>query len=266
MPVRVDVWEGFIFINLAENPAEELETYMGQFGRELAGYPFHEFTSCYQYLVTVRANWKVVLDAFQESYHAPFLHHASGDSLAGGDNPFLHALDISLFDRHRSMSVPRTPRHEPTELEAMSARFGAFMYSARSAGGPDTSRMPAGVNRTRSDRWLFDINVIFPTFFCDVANGNYFTYNFWPISRNETFWDVRMYYRPARSAREWISQEYSKVRLRDTLFEDLDTVEATQRGLESSGRDYIYIQDQEITIRHGHKVVEDHVRFYGDGK
>lgn len=85
---------------------------------------------------------------------------------------------------------------------------------------------------------------------------------FWPQSRNETLIDFRMYYPQATTARDWISQEYSRIRLRDTVFEDLDTIEAAQRGMESRSRDFINLKDQEIPIRHGHKVVEDVIHFY----
>lgn len=258
--VHVDTWESFIFINLAKGAVENLQSYLGQLGKDLAGHPFHEATGCYQYLIPVRANWKLALDSFQDLYHGPFLHHASGDNLPGPDNPFLHALDITLDKRHRALSVPRNPEHIPTQMESLAGRYGQYMYSKRKDGA---KREPAaGVNRTRSDRWAFDINVFFPQFFCAVTEGSFYTFMFWPQSRNETLIDFRMYYPQATTARDWISQEYSRIRLRDTVFEDLDTIEAAQRGMESRSRDFINLKDQEIPIRHGHKVVEDVIHFY----
>ena len=47
-PVRCEVWEGFIFVNL-DPDAEPLAEYLGDFAKGLEGYPFHEMTEVYTY-------------------------------------------------------------------------------------------------------------------------------------------------------------------------------------------------------------------------
>ena len=47
VPVRCEVWEGFIFVNF-DNDAEPLTEYLGDFGKGLEGYPFHEMTEVLQ--------------------------------------------------------------------------------------------------------------------------------------------------------------------------------------------------------------------------
>ena len=257
IPLRVDTWEGFIFVSL-DAQAEPLDTFLGEWGRDMASYPFHEMTTRYRYTTTVDVNWKIAIDAFQEAYHAPFLHKGSGDALTGKKNPFLHALDIQLYERHRRLSVPRNLEHQPTRLEALGGRLGASSMYAR--GGEAAQQLPRGVNPMRASNWAFDINVVFPNFFVDVSANDYFTYNFWPISRNRTHWDVRLYHRPPANASMWIVQEYSHCRLRDSLLEDMDTLERTQRALESGVKKTMHLQEQEILIRHGHHVIEQAIR------
>lgn len=46
VPVRCEVWEGFIFINLDQN-AQPLTDYLGPLGKSIEGYPFHEMTETY---------------------------------------------------------------------------------------------------------------------------------------------------------------------------------------------------------------------------
>ena len=42
-PVAVEVWEGFIFINVDPHPPETLQQYLGELGASLHGYPFKTF-------------------------------------------------------------------------------------------------------------------------------------------------------------------------------------------------------------------------------
>jgi phenylpropionate dioxygenase-like ring-hydroxylating dioxygenase large terminal subunit len=72
-PVRCEIWEGFIFINLDPGAAPLLD-YLGEWGKDLAGYPFGEMTEVFTYRAEIGSNWKLFIDAFAEFYHAPILH------------------------------------------------------------------------------------------------------------------------------------------------------------------------------------------------
>ena len=73
-PVRVETWEGFIFVNLDSSDDTPLAEYLGELGQGLEGYPFGEMTQVYKYRAEVGSNWKLFIDAFTEFYHAPVLH------------------------------------------------------------------------------------------------------------------------------------------------------------------------------------------------
>jgi glycine betaine catabolism A len=72
--VHCEVWEGFIFVNLAPEPAQSLREFLGPMVLGLEGYPFHVMTERYGFRAEIQSNWKIFLDAFQEYYHAPILH------------------------------------------------------------------------------------------------------------------------------------------------------------------------------------------------
>ena len=74
VPVHVDTWEGFIFVNLADEPELGLRDYLGGVADGLDGYPFGEMTYRFEYAADIGANWKLFIDAFAEFYHAPILH------------------------------------------------------------------------------------------------------------------------------------------------------------------------------------------------
>jgi phenylpropionate dioxygenase-like ring-hydroxylating dioxygenase large terminal subunit len=260
--VSVDTWEGFVFVNMDEQPAQSLEEYLGEFGKRLHGYPFHELTTCYAYRAEVNVNWKIAIDAFQEAYHAGILHKKSIPSFTARENPYNHPLWIKLYKNgHRTFSVYGNTEYKPTPVEELAFKYGTVTSSALAGRSAGDSRWE-GMNPTKSNSWGFDINVVFPNFFVDVLEGTYFTYNFWPVTVDRMIWDVRMYFPKAEKASQRFSQEYSKVALRDTLLEDLATLEKTQSMLRSGAIDSLVLSDGEIAVRHQHKYIEDLIGFY----
>jgi phenylpropionate dioxygenase-like ring-hydroxylating dioxygenase large terminal subunit len=259
--VATAVWEGFIFINLDPQPKETLQEYLGEFGETLKGYPFAEYSATrYVWTTELKANWKILKDAFQEAYHVAFLHKRSvPDSFTSKSNPFCHGLDYKLYPRHRKMAVYGNMEHRPTPVEGMAFQFGTLIIRNDFS----LNNLPSGVNPTRDPAWALDLNVIFPNFFVDVSEGSYFTYNMWPLAVDRTLWEVRNYFPKAKNAGQRFSQEYSKVIFRDVLMEDCNTLEHTQSVLASGAKTHFVLQDQEILIRHDQKVHEEFVGFYG---
>ena len=62
--VQVDIWEGFIFVNLDRGNTVPVREYLGKLGAGLEGYPFGELTEVYQYRARINSNWKLYIDAF----------------------------------------------------------------------------------------------------------------------------------------------------------------------------------------------------------
>lgn len=252
-PVATDVWEGFVFINLDPTPAETLRDYLGELDQSLSGFPFGLMLPVAGYAAEVQVNWKIFMDVFQECYHVSFIHRRSVlDVSTGQDNPLCHLLSTRLYNRHRSASVYFNPNHQAAPSEALAFKYGAMLTQGMSL----SDGLPTGVNPERSPHWLFDINVIFPNFILDVAQGTYWTYHFWPIAVDRTVWEVRLYMHRARNAGERISQEFNRVLLRDALREDLSVMENMQSSLASGVLTRLQLSDQEVLVRHAYKVVE----------
>lgn len=78
-PVRVREWSGMIWLSMAQDGPELLE-FLGDIGTELSWYGMERYTAPYRVSLELNANWKMVVDAFNETWHVPFTHL---DTLSG---------------------------------------------------------------------------------------------------------------------------------------------------------------------------------------
>ena len=253
-PVHLDVWEGFIFINLAEEPAESLHDYLGGVVDQLGGGHFDHHELTFQYQVSERSNWKNGLDAQNEIYHLPFQHKRSiPDFSVRKDGRYTRNQDFRIYKYHTvyACEVPEERKMGP--LGEMTYRLGTL------------SDVNASKTRFRLPRiGDFDFYTIFPNFCVllskDQPSDNYITYNFWPLAVDRTLWNIKLHFVPAVNASERFAQEFTKVLVRDVLYEDAAAHETIHEGLASRAKNFIHYQDEEIQIRYFHEVLE---RFCG---
>lgn len=272
-PVSIDVWHGFIFVNMDPNPSLSLREFLEPMFGGIAGYPFEKFTACYSWSTVVKCNWKAAMDAFQETYHVGFVHGRSiADSLSKTEEGALHPIDGLCGEFHRRLSIAGNPKSVYGNPQAATAsdQGGAPAASGAKAIGAaalrvgrggtvlDFSRdkLPPALNWTGHPDWAFDINCIFPDFYLSCRPNYYQAYNFRPLTHNTTLFDARVYYPEMQTAGGKFYQEYMKVTLRDVLLEDLSTLEITQDACESGVKSEMVLQDFEIMVRHQAAVVE----------
>lgn len=273
--VSCDTWQGFIFINMDPNPSQTLAEFMEPMYGGLDGYPFEKFTACYEWQTVVDCNWKLALDAFQETYHVGYVHGRSiADSLEKDEEGNLHPIDGLCGDVHRRLSIagnPNTVYGNPqaaTSGATDSSAAGSADIGKRIAGKAlklgaggtkiDLSdvKLPEALNWTKHPHWAFDINVVFPDFYLSCRPNYFQAYNFRPISHNKTLFEARVYYPEMKTAGGRFYQEYMKVTLRDVLLEDLGTLEMTQSAAETGAKTEMVINDFELMVRHQAVVVD----------
>ena len=256
--VACDVWNGFVFINVDPNPEESLEEFLGDLATGLQGYPFAEFSATFsRWTFEIGANWKVVKDAFQESYHVNFLHERSlPDSFTSKANPFAHFLDVQLFPRHGKGSVYGNPDACPSPVAALGIRHGSFLLRRDFEKGA----LPQGLNPLGRKGWTADLNVIFPGFLSVLSEGSFVTHNLWPLDVGRTLWQATQYFPKAQTVGQRFSQECGHVLVRDVATEDARTLEETQSMLASGAKTNLFLQDDEILIRHSHNVVDQMIK------
>lgn len=274
-PVSCEVWQGFIFINMQTTPEVSLQEYMAPMFAGIEGYPFEKMTACYTWTTLVNANWKVALDAFQETYHVGFVHGRSiADALPKDAEGNLHPIDGLCGDLHRRLSMAGNPASVYGNPGAATGQGSdASVSIAGSTDRPIAAAalrlgqggtilefskddLPSGLNWTRHPNWAFDINVVFPEFYLSLRPNYYQAYNFRPISHNQTLFEARVYYPEMKTAGGRFYQEYMKVSLRDVLLEDMSTLEHTQTAAETRAKSSMVLQDFEVMVRHNAVVVD----------
>ena len=73
--VNLAVWEGFIFVNLADNPAP-LEEVFAPLMAKFSHWNLPQLRSARRIEYDVRANWKLIFENYSECYHCPGVHPA----------------------------------------------------------------------------------------------------------------------------------------------------------------------------------------------
>jgi len=73
VPLRVEVWEDFIFVNFAQD-AESLSAYLGKIPEQARGFAFAGLKLAERRDYLIDCNWKVYVDNYLEGYHIPIAH------------------------------------------------------------------------------------------------------------------------------------------------------------------------------------------------
>ena len=253
VPVHTDIWNGFIFFNLAETPKQDLQTYLGDIGDSLTEYPFETGTTRFQISATLKSNWKSVIDSFCETYHLPALHrHSIATTLAGG-NKFGHLVHALESGPHRAASVWGNKNYVPKPVQSIAYQFSST--EAITSGQGAGADLPRGVNPSRSENWGLDINILFPNLAIVIGPGSYFCHQVWPTSAGETVWEMTGFWAPAKNAADRFVQQYFLSELRDVASEDLNTLERAQENIKSGAIKQFHFHDHEVLLRHHYKTV-----------
>lgn len=73
-PVGVATWGGFVFLNLTPKDAPDLSAALHQAPRRLANYPLEDLRTGAVLSYEVEANWKLILENYNECYHCGPVH------------------------------------------------------------------------------------------------------------------------------------------------------------------------------------------------
>jgi len=246
-PVTTELWQGFVFVNLDDAPAESLHQYLGTLGERISDFPYQDMQRVVGFRAELATNWKTAMDIGREGYHIRFVHRATvPDSHTGIDNPYAHLPYMEIFGPHAANSLRVNPNHLPSPTEAFVGRFASTVIQR----GDGVGELPACLNPSCTEFWGFDAYFVFPNFGL-ILGPNWFTTDvFIPVSVDRTIWEQSFYAQQPRNAGERIALEFSSVLTRDLVREDWAQVERVHAGLRTGAIKQFNLSKQEMLIRH----------------
>ncbi len=206
LSARVGAGRGLGGVHLREprpSNTTPLREYLGELGKGLEGYPFHEMTQVHKYRAEVGDNWKLFIDAFTEFYHAPVLHakqsvarnRRSSSATATRHSPTSSTVPHGMVSSWGGMSPPKDLNMvKPIERVLRSGLFGPW-------DAPDIGldELPPGLNPSSHKAWGLDSFVFFPNFMLLIWKPNWvLTYHYWPTSYNTHIFEGTLLLRAAQ--------------------------------------------------------------------
>jgi len=85
VPIRLETWGGFVFINF-DRDAEPLLDYLGDFPQQFASYDCENLVTVHRREYDLACNWKIFIENAMEEYHVPHVHKVSISKLEVGHN------------------------------------------------------------------------------------------------------------------------------------------------------------------------------------
>jgi phenylpropionate dioxygenase-like ring-hydroxylating dioxygenase large terminal subunit len=73
VPLACEVWGGLVWVHFGDEPAP-LAEFLGSMGTRLAAYRLEDYVLQQDQTAAIDCNWKVAVDASNESYHIPAVH------------------------------------------------------------------------------------------------------------------------------------------------------------------------------------------------
>lgn len=291
VPVRAEVWGGFVFINM-DDDAPPLEDYLQPLQQHFAPYALENRYIELHIEKELFCNWKAAIEAFVENYHTqethPQLLVANADE---GTQYDIFTPIISRFFSANGISSPHldSPLNEPELIESMliGARSMVDADLLKVGEGESARVVLARVMRTvLGDVYRTDLSRFTDTEIIDVAQYGVFpnmilfpgltlpaVYRFRPLGNDpdRTLFEILILREapqdgrrpePAEPVRLSEAQSYREAPgfdgfLADIYDQDTDNLRSQQEGFKAARKKgQTLLNYQEVRVRHLHQTLD----------
>ena len=174
-PVGVATWGGFVFLNLTSDTAPDFDAGLGEAPRRLGNYPLADLRTAQTIRYELAANWKLILENYNECYHCPGVH------------PELCAI-VPAFRERGGVDL---------DWEAgIPHRDGAVTYTLSGT----TTREPfPGLSEDEKVRHKGEL--LYPNLMLSVASDHAAAFLLWPVAADRTIVECRFLFHADEMAR-----------------------------------------------------------------
>jgi phenylpropionate dioxygenase-like ring-hydroxylating dioxygenase large terminal subunit len=214
---RSELWEGFIFVNFSGD-AESLQSQYADLQAQLAKWRMADMAVSIEMKWECRANWKVILENWIESYHHLGVH---SNTL----NTMVPAQDTWVDPEHPHFIRCHLPYKDSLAKQAIQS---VEQHDA-SMGFLPIPNLPA------DDAAEWGLYIGYPHFQVLTFSDRVIWYRLEPLGPNHTRWWTNMLITKESFELSDYEQRYADEQkmMRDFHVEDMQATESVQRGLES---------------------------------
>ena len=225
-PVGIETWGGFVFLNLTQGEAGGLSDQLGPIPQRVGNYSLDGLGVAARIVYRVRANWKVILENYNECYHCGTVHPELCEVVpafaeAGGAN-----LDWD---------------------EGIPHREGAYTFTF--TGTSDRSPFP-GLSEAERSRHKGEL--AYPNLMLSLSPDHVAAFTLWPDGSNDTTIVCDWLFHPSEMRRNGFDPS-DAVEFWDLVNrQDWRICESVQRGMESRAFETGYLapmEDLNLDIR-----------------
>jgi phenylpropionate dioxygenase-like ring-hydroxylating dioxygenase large terminal subunit len=256
VPIHLEIWNGFIFLNFDEAPAP-LADYLGGLATLYDDLPFSDYQLSFEMTLDVDANWKTLVEASSEGYHVAVLHKWSvGDQATTRENPHNNFYDPIISPPHISTTVQGN--HEYKLMHPVLQYV--YAADAEASKGAQPFGTHKSMNRVGLPAAALENIILFPFTVLQLLHNRYIWFQYWPVGPNKTRFVFRAYapYTPS-TYREAFLQAHTIALTRDIVTEDGCMVKTQQRGFKANALSDVVLGENEYVLRYFHKMVQQYL-------
>lgn len=223
--VSSETWGGFIFINLSKNPSS-FKKYIKNISDQFIRYPLSELVSSRSYRYEVEANWKVIVENYNECYHCAGVHPELVGIVPAFKDNGANGLDWDKGIPHRTGA-------------------NTFTFSGTTNRDP----MP-GLNQSEKENHFGQ--ALYPNLMMSLSMDHVAAFILKPLSPNETIIDCRILFHPEESDKSDFDPDDAAEFWNLVNNQDWNICERVQKGMQSRSFQYGYyapMEDESLDIR-----------------
>ena len=223
--VKTKTWGGFIFINLDNNPSS-FEEYAKELSAQYIRYPLDELVSSKSYQYEVSANWKVIVENYNECYHCAGVH------------PELVSI-VPAFKENGGNGLDWN--------EGIPHKTGANTFTFTGT----TNREPfPGLNQSEKDNHFGQ--ALYPNLMMSLSMDHVAAFILRPLSPTQTIIDCRILFHPDEVVKSEFNPNDASEFWDLVNQQDWDICEQVQKGMQSNTFKHGYyspMEDENLDIR-----------------